>query len=71
MLGRVGVRFLYELGQPPKTFISYSLLYVNRVWGENTLMSFMFILCHAISVVCINKEALILVHLSEPLKKRF
>ena len=26
--GRVGVQFLYKLGQPPKTFISYSLLSV-------------------------------------------
>ena len=28
--GRVGVRFLYKLAQPPKTFISYSLLSVAR-----------------------------------------
>ena len=29
--GRVGVRFLYKLGQPPKTFISYSLLSVAEL----------------------------------------
>ena len=29
--GRVGVRFLYKLGQPPKIFISYSLLYVAQI----------------------------------------
>ena len=37
--GRVGVRFLYKLGQPPKTFISYSLLSVAQ-YGEITLKSF-------------------------------
>ena len=41
--GRVGVRYLYKLGQPPKTFISYSLLSVAQLLGEVTLKSFIFI----------------------------
>ena len=44
--GRVGVRFLNKLGQPPKPFISYSLLSVALLLGEITLKSFIFISYH-------------------------
>ena len=44
--GQVGVRFLYKLGQPPKTFISYSLLSVAQLQGVIPLKSFIFISFH-------------------------
>ena len=50
--GRVGVQFLYKLGQPPKTFISYSLLSVAQSKGEIILMSFLFILYHRSCYLC-------------------
>ena len=50
--GRVGVRFLYKLGQPPKTFISYSLLSVAQLLGEITLKSFLFISYHRSCYLC-------------------
>ena len=50
--GRVGVRFLYEMGQPPKTFISYSLLSAAQLLGEITLKSFIFISCHRSCYLC-------------------
>ena len=49
---RVGVRFLYKLGQPPKTFISYSLLSVAQLLGEITLKSFIFISYHRSCYLC-------------------
>ena len=50
--GRVGVRFLYKLGQPPKTFISYSLMSVAQLLGEITLKSFIFISYHRSLYLC-------------------
>ena len=50
--GRVGVRFLYKLGQLLKTFISYSLLSVARLQGEITLKSFTFISYHRSCYLC-------------------
>ena len=50
--GRVGVRFLYKLGQPTKTFISYSLLSVAQLLGEITLKSFVFISYHHVCYLC-------------------
>ena len=51
-LGRVGFRFLYKLGQPPKTFISYSLLSVAQLLREITLKSFIFISYHRSCYLC-------------------
>ena len=39
-LGRVGVQFLYKMGQPPKTFISYSLLSVAPIIGRDYFEEF-------------------------------
>ena len=50
--GRVGVRFLYKLGQPPKTFISYPLLSVAQLLGEITSKSFIFISYHRSCYLC-------------------
>ena len=50
--GRVGVRFLYKLGQPPKTLISCSLLSVAQLLGDITLKSFIFISCHRSCYLC-------------------
>ena len=71
MPGRVGVRFLNKLGQPPKTYTSYSLLTVTHLQGVVTLsVSYAFdFIIHAICVVCIYKKALLLICLSQPLKK--
>ena len=50
--GRVGVRFLYKLGQALKTFISYSLLSVAQLLGEIALKSFIFISYHRSCYLC-------------------
>ena len=52
---RVGVRFLYKLGQPPKTLISFlSAIYRERLLRR---VSYSFhILVHAICVVCIRTK---------------
>ena len=56
-LGLAGVRFLYKLGQPSKTFISFSLLSVAQ-WERllwRVLYSF-HISVHAICFVCIYRK---------------
>ena len=53
----VGIRFLYKLGQPPKTSLTYSLLSAAQ-WGRllwGVPYSF-HIIVHAICVVCIYKS---------------
>ena len=69
--GRVGVRFLYKLGQPPKTFISYSLLSLAHILGEITLKIFIFISYHSSCYLCslhIQKSSHS--HMSEPPLKK-
>ena len=70
--GRVGVRFLYKLGQPPKTFISYSLLSVAQI-GRDYFEVFHYsilIIVHAIYVVCIYTKKLSFLHVWASLKQR-
>ena len=50
--GRVWVRVLYKLGQPPKTFTSYSSMSVAQLFGEITLKSFIFISYHRSGYLC-------------------
>ena len=50
--GRVGVRFLYKLGQPAKTFISYSLLSVAQLLEEITLKSIICISYYRSRYLC-------------------
>ena len=68
-LGREGVRFLYKLGQSPKTFIYYSLLPVAQIEGVIILESFIFISFHnSCCVVCIKK--MLSFYMSEPPLKK-
>ena len=66
--GQVGVRFLYRVGQPLKTFISYSLLSVDQLLGEITLKSYIFISYHHSCYLCCLhiQKALLLTCLSHP-----
>ena len=52
---QIGVQFLLNLGQPPKTFISYAILSVAKLKGVITLKSFIFIhfIIYATCLVCV------------------
>ena len=67
------MRFLYKLGQPPKTSISYSSLSVPQSEGEITLKSFIFISYHRSCYLCrlyIQRQPLLLARLSHPLDRK-
>ena len=67
--GEYGVQFTYEPGQPPKTFISCSLLSVALLQGEITLKSQIHFITSFIScLVRLYVQKDLLICLSHPLK---